>query len=169
MTKKVSLVRHDKRLFDTLQHHRKRLCSTSQKNLATLAVAPAHFRDTNENTQIKVRGFCGLWFGCFPTFSDKAPTNKICRRSFVGIVHLTRGGRSCSWVLHLIDTNTESRGCCSSARVLFVSDWSFHEHSFPPRPRKEEIVDNELFFGCILWDIRYICTTNPIRSHRKTV
>jgi len=30
-------------------------------------------------------------------------------------------------------------------------------------------VDNELAFGCILWDIRYICTRNPIRSNRKTV
>ena len=35
-------------------------------------------------------------------------------------------------------------------------------------PRKEEIVDNELAFGCILWDIRYICTRNPIISAGKT-
>jgi len=56
------------------------------------------------------------------SYSDEAPTNKICRRassdvhardlvthqnvlirdkiSFVGVAHLTHGGRSCSWALY---------------------------------------------------------------------
>jgi len=61
--------------------------------------------------------------------SDKAPTNKIYRQvsnaherdlvtnqnvlirdkiSFVGVAHLTRGGRSCSWALYRL-LNTERR------------------------------------------------------------
>ena len=30
-------------------------------------------------------------------------------------------------------------------------------------------MDNELTFGCILWDIRKIRTRNPIRCNKKTV
>ena len=47
---------------------------------------------------------------------------------------------------------------------FFLSTWQITSP-----PRKKEIVDNELAFGCILWDIRKICTRNPMRSNRKTV
>lgn len=50
----------------------------------------------------------------------------------------------------------------------FTNVW-YENESYVCDRWKEEIVRNELAFGCILWDIMEICTRNPMISTRKTI